>query len=296
VLLATPQVGGEPKRNGTEDGPSVFQFTDYREYLKAYYEYQKRRSPAFSYRYFARKANINSSGFYKNVIDGKRSLGRSLILKFSEAMKLRNKEADYFENMVYFGEARTVEEKRIYFERMMSLRKLDAFQVQAGQFEFYSKWYYSAIRELIGLIRFKGDYAALARMLEPSIRPDQAEKAIRLMEELGLIHKDEKGIYRRSQNLITTGPEVESLNVANYQFACMDLAKEAIDRHAPALRDTSTLTLSLTEEAFKLFKEEIISFRKRLLGMEQKFTNADRVYQLNTQFFPLSKTPVKEKP
>lgn len=289
-------IRGRMNKSGADEGPSVFEFTDYREFLKAYYDHQKSRHPAFSYRYFARKANINSSGFYKNVIDGKRSLGRSLILKFSEAMKLKKKEADYFENMVCFGEAKTVEEKRIYFERMMSLRKVDALQIQSSQFEFYSKWYYSAIRELIGVIRFRGDHAALARMLEPSIRPDQAEKAIRVLEELGLIHKDEKGIYRRSQNLITTGPEVESLNVANYQIACMDLAKEAVDRHAPALRDLSTLTLSLSEEAFQVFKEEIISFRKRLLGLEQKFPKADRVYQLNTQFFPLSKTPVREKP
>ncbi len=287
---------GEKKTGGGEESASVFEFTDYREYLKAYYQFQKRKNPAFSYRYFALRAKINSSGFYKNVIDGKRSLGRSLIVKFSEALKLRKKEADYFENMVYFNEAKTVEERRIYFERMMSLRKIDAFQVQSSQFEFYSKWYYSAIREMIGFIRFKDDFAALARSLEPSIRPDQAEKAIRVLEDLQFICKDEKGIYRRTQNLVTTGPEVESLNVANYQIACMDLAKEAIDRHDPELRDLSTLTLSLSPEAFSVFKEEIISFRKRLLGLEQKFLKADTVYQLNTQFFPLTKVPGKEKP
>ena len=276
--------------------PSVFEFTDYREYLKAYYQFKKRTQPAFSYRQFALKAKINSSGFYKNVVDGKRSLGRSLIVRFAEAMKLRKKEADYFENMVCFNEAKTVEEKRIYFERMMSLRKLDAFLVQSSQFEFYSKWYYSAIRELIGIIRFKGDHALLARLLEPPIRPDQAEKAIRVLEDLNFIAKDAAGVYRQAQNVITTGPEVQSLNVANYQIACMDLAKEAFDRHEAGLRDLSTLTLSLSQEAFELFKEEIIAFRKRLLALEQKVPKADRVYQLNTQFFPLSKSSIREKP
>lgn len=276
--------------------PTVFDFTDYRQFLKAYYDFQKRKNPVFSHRYFALRAKINSSGFYKNVMDGKRSLGRSLIVRFSEAMKLRKKEADYFENMVYFNEAKTVEEKRIFFERMMALRKVDAYLVQGSQFEFYSKWYYSAIRELIGIIRFKDDFAALGRLLDPPIRPDQAEKAIKVLEELQFIAKDQKGIYRQTQNHITTGSEVESLNVANYQMACMDLAKEAIDRHGPAFRDMSTLTLSLSKEAFEAFKEEIISFRKRLLGLERQFPKADRVYQLNTHFFPLSKIPAKEKP
>jgi uncharacterized protein (TIGR02147 family) len=277
------------------DSLTVFDFTDYRQFLKAYYQFQKKKNPAFSHRYFALRAKMNSSGFYKNVMDGKRSLGRSLIVRFVEAMSLRKKESDYFENMVYFNEAKTVNEKRIYFERMMSLRKLDAYVVQSSQFEFYSKWYYSAIRELIGLIRFKDDYAALGRLLDPPIRPDQAEKAIKVLEGLKFIAKDEKGIYRQSQNHITTGSEVESLNVANFQIACMDLAKDAIDRHAAANRDMSTLTLSLSKPAFEAFKEEIIAFRKRLLVMEQQFPKADRVYQLNTHFFPLSKIPGKEK-
>ncbi|MDB5047747.1 MAG: hypothetical protein JWO30_818 [Fibrobacteres bacterium] len=289
------KTNGEKASVSEEKGLSVFEFTDYREFLKAYYEFKKRTHPAFSYRQFALKAKINSSGFYKNVVDGKRSLGRSLIVRFSEAMKLRKKEAEYFESMVYFNEAKTMEEKRIYFERMMSLRKLDAFLVESSQFEFYSKWYYSAVRELIGMIRFKGDFPALARLLNPSIRPDQAEKAVRVLEDLKFIAKDGAGIYRLVQNVITTGPEVASLNVANYQIACMDLAKEAFDRHEPEVRDISTLTLSLSKETFELFKEEIISFRKRLLALEQKIPKADRVYQLNTQFFPLSKNPLREK-
>jgi len=278
------------------DNITVFDFTDYRLFMKAYYEFQKRKNPAFSHRYFALRAKVNSSGFYKNVVDGKRSLGRSLIVRFAEAMELRKKEADYFENMVYFSEAKTVDEKRTYFERMMSLRKLDAYLVQSSQFEFYSKWYYSAIRELIGLIRFKDDYAVLARLLDPPIRPDQAEKAIKVLEGLKFIAKDEKGIYRQVQNHITTGPEVESLNVANYQISCMDLAREAIDRHEPAHRDMSTLTLSLSRPAFEAMKEEIIAFRKKLLALEKQFPNADRVYQLNTHFFPLSRIPGKVKP
>jgi uncharacterized protein (TIGR02147 family) len=293
VTTVPPPKAGD--RDGGE-GPSVFDYTDYRRFLKAYYEHQKRRNPAFSYRYFALKAKVNSSGLLKNVIDGKRGLGRGLIVRCAEAMKLKKKEAEYFECLVDFNEARTVEEKRIFFERLLALRKPDAHQVQASQFEFYSKWYYSAIRELIGMIPFRGDYAALARALDPPIRPEQAEKAVRVLEELQLIVKDAQGRYRQAQPLITTGAEVESVSVAQYQIACMDLAKEAIDRHEAALRDISTLTLSLSREGFAALKEEIVSFRKKLLAMERGFQGPDRVYQLNLQFFPLSKLPPEAKP
>lgn len=274
---------------------SVFDFTDYREFLKAYYQFEKSTNPAFSYRYFALRAKINSSGFYKNVIDGKKTLGRSLTTRFAAAMKLKKKEAEYFENMVFFNDAHTVEEKLIYFERMMSLRKLDAYLIQTHQFEYYSKWYYSAIRELIGFLKIKDDYVALSQTLNPPIRPDQAEKAIKVLLELKFISKDASGFYIQCQHHITTGPEVQSLNVAQYQLSCMDLAKEAFDRHKPTVRDMSTLTLSISEQAFPIFKEEIIAFRKKLLTLERQFPKPDRVYQLNTHFFPLSKISNKEK-
>jgi hypothetical protein len=53
--------------------------------------------------------------------------------------------------------------------------------------------------------------------------------------------------------------------------------------------------LSLSKPAFEAMKEEIIAFRKKLLVLEKQFPNADRVYQLNTHFFPLSKIPDKVK-
>ncbi len=288
--MTVPPKAGEKEKDAGE-APSVFDYTDYRRFLKAYYEHQKRKNPAFSYRYFALKAKVNSSGLLKNVIDGKRGLGSGLIVRCAEAMKLKKKEAEYFECLVDFNEARTVEEKRIFFERILALRKPDAHLMQAGQFEYYSKWYYTAVRELIGIVPFRGDYAALARALNPAIRPEQAEKAIRVLEDLHLIVKDPQGRYRQSQPSVTTGPEVESVNVAQYQIACMDLAKEAIDRHPAPERDMSTLTLSLSGEGFAAFKEEIVSFRKKLLALERSFPAPDRVYQLNMQFFPLSKLP-----
>ena len=120
---------------------SVFDYTDYRAYLSDYYKFMKKHSRAFSYRYFAQRAKIKSSGFYKELVDGKRSLSRSLILKFSEALKHNKKEAEYFENMVYFNESKTIEEKRLYFKKMMASYDSKAYKLLSDQYEYFSKWY-----------------------------------------------------------------------------------------------------------------------------------------------------------
>lgn len=273
----------------TPNGISVFDYTDYRKYLADYYRVRKKATPAFSYRFFARKAGFSSSGFYKELVDGKRSLSRSLIVRFSEAIGHSKREAEYFESMVYFNEARTVEERKLYFERMMASCESKARMVEASQYEFYSKWYYNAVREMLSYFRFKDDYNALARALNPSIRPDQAKKAIDVLEKLGFIRKGPDGFYERADTTITTGAEVQSLNVANFQKTMMTMAGEAIDRHPAKHRDMSTLTLSVSESLFKTIKQEIIAFRKKLLSFEDKEEKPDRVYQLNFHCFPLSK-------
>ena len=75
---------------------SIFDYTDYRRYLADYYYNRKQLNKNFSYRYFAKKAGINSIGLYKDVVEGRQNLGRALIFKFSAAMGHAKKEAEYF--------------------------------------------------------------------------------------------------------------------------------------------------------------------------------------------------------
>jgi uncharacterized protein (TIGR02147 family) len=272
---------------------SIYDYTDYRLYLRDYYEEQKTKNPAFSYRYFARKAGFNSSGLYKDIVDGRTGITRSLILRFSTAMKLSIKQQEYFETMVYFNEAKTVEEKKLYFERLMKYHNSKAFRVDASQYEYYSKWYYIAVRELLAIGNFKDDYAAIGRALNPTIRQEHAKKAIEVLKKLGLIQKDKSGFYKAVEKILTTGTEIKSLSIANFQKNMMDMAKEALDRHAAEHRNISTVTFSVSAQTYNDIKAELDACRKRILGMVDRSENEDRVCQLNMQLFPL--THVKEK-
>jgi len=89
-------------------------------------------------------------------------------------MKLTKKQEEYFETMVYFNEAKTVEEKKLYFERLMRYYDSKAYRVDAKQYEYYSKWYYIAVRELLAIGNFSDDYSAIGQALNPAIRTEEA--------------------------------------------------------------------------------------------------------------------------
>ncbi len=278
----------------------VFDYTDYRKYLLDYYKVQKKSQSAFSYRFFAQKAGFNSVGLYKDVIEGRQSLGRSLVVKFSKALGHSKREADYFENMVFFNEARSIDDRKLYFERMLACCDIKTVMVDTSRCEYYSKWYYSALRALLSFVRFKDDYAVLAAMVEPPIRPEECRKAIELLERLGFIHKDENGFYRLTDALISTGrltadSSVQAMNVIGFQRTMVDLGKEAYDRFPTDRLDMSSLTLSVSETTFKEMKEEITALRRKLLLKAEQEQSPDRVYQLNYQFFPLTKIDGKAR-
>ncbi len=267
----------------------LFNYLDYREYLKHYYQEQKTSNTVFSYRYFAEKCEFKAPNFLQWLIEGKRNLTKESIFRVSRAIGHDSKEADYFENLVFFNQAKTINEKKHYFEKLAAVRKqINLKKMDTDQFEYYSQWYNSAIRELLSFHKFRDDYKKLAKSLSPQISEAQARKSIQLLEKLGLVAKDEGGDLRPKDAAITTGDEIQSFLVQNYHRALIALAGESQDRHSRDERDISSLTMSLSSDCFELLKSEIQSFRKHLIEVIKADQNPDRVYQLNLQFFPLT--------
>jgi uncharacterized protein (TIGR02147 family) len=180
---------------------NIAEYTDHRKFLNDFYEEAKARNPNFSYQIFSEKAGIKSKGFLYNVIQGTRDLSKSNVFGLIQAMKLGKKESEYFENLVAFNLAESLNERNHYYERLSSIRIRDqktawkAQTIRQEQFEFYSQWYHSVIRSLIDLHGFHGDYDWLAKSVSPRIKPLQAKKSVELLITLGLIKKEKDGSF-----------------------------------------------------------------------------------------------------
>jgi uncharacterized protein (TIGR02147 family) len=208
-------------------------------------------------------------------------------------MKHGKAESDYFENLVCYSQARTIEEKNRYFERLKGFARSTMRLVDANQHEFYSKWYITAVRELLAFVKFKDDYNELACLVSPAIRPDEAKKAVRVLCNLGMVKKDGGWCWRPAEAFITTAAEVQSLNVANFHRAMLEKAGESIDRYPAAERDLSTLTVSAAAGDVEEIKEEIRAFKGRVCAIIAKGRPSEQVYHLNINFFPLSRRQQK---
>jgi uncharacterized protein (TIGR02147 family) len=268
---------------------SVFSFLNYREFLKAAYGERKSQNPAFSYRFIAQRVGINASTFVR-IVQGRRNLTGKMIAPVCGVFRLGKKESSYFELLVNLDQARSASEKKLYFEKAISFNKCDAMPLLADRYALFEFWYYIAVRELLGHYRFCGDYDKLAGMLAPPISPGQAKRAIALLLRLGLIKKDSHGCFRPTEKIVTTGENWRSFAIANFQKSTIALAGEAIERFMPEDRDISTLTVNLSAKGIGMVKEKIQALRKEILEVENMDAERDRVFQVNFQIFPMSKS------
>jgi uncharacterized protein (TIGR02147 family) len=209
-------------------------------------------------------------------------------------MRHSKREAEFFEAMVFFTDADSIEERKIYFERMMACYESKACLIEASRYEYYSQWYYSALRALLSFYSFDGvDYVVLANKLSPPIKPEQAQKAIEVLERLGMIDKNSNGYYEPCDQIITTGllnnnRKLQALSIIAFQRNLLSLAAEAYDRYSERQMDMSSITISVSKATRKVIKEEAAAFRKKILSLVENDTNPECVYQLNCQFFPLT--------
>ncbi|MBN1601985.1 MAG: TIGR02147 family protein [Chitinispirillaceae bacterium] len=267
---------------------NVFNFIDYREYLETFYNEQKGRNKAFSYQYFANKAGFKSKSFLKLVIDGKKNLSSDSIQKLNSILKLNGKSFSYFADLVAFNQAKSVQERNFFFDKIAQYNKRSSARtVLLQQYDIYSRWYYNAIRELVITIDFKDDFELLGKMLKPAISARKVSEAVKTLERLGFIEKKENR-YIQCDPIITTGDEVRSLAISNFHIQNLVLAMSSIDTVPSSERDISCLVLGLSDESFGLVKNEIKKFRKKLLDIAASEKKVNRVYHINFQALPVS--------
>jgi uncharacterized protein (TIGR02147 family) len=268
--------------------PNIFAYTDFRVFLGDYYLGRKGLDRKFSHRFIAEKVKAASSGWFSDVVKGRLNLAGTQLLPLARILNLKPNEIDYFESMVGYGQAGSLEEKTRYFHKMLAFKEVRSDMVGFDKLEFYGKWYHSALRELLFFYPFRGDYAALARKLSPPIRQTEARDSVELLERLGFVEPNSIGGFKAKDATLKKDSSFPSVVMANFLKANMELAIESLDRYSKEERDISALTISLSDEAFAKVKEEIRALRKRILAMTEVDVAPSKVYQCNFQFFPMT--------
>ena len=276
--------------------PNIFNYMNYRDYLRDFYREKKRENPLLSYQSFAHMAGFRSKSFIPHVIDGTRNLSEESTHRLGKVLRLPEREMCFFELLVSYNQAGTHRRKEYFFQRLIEQGAGASSRFMHGScHEYYSHWYHSTIRELVTIIDFNDDYSLLSRFVKPRISARQARQSVKLLEKLALIQKCGNRYVQTDRNL-TTGAVVQSVSVENFHLQNFRLAAESIDNCPARHRELGCMVVSLSRTGFEQIKTEMLNFRKKLVGMVNRDEKPERVYHIAMQLFPTSEQPGTELP
>jgi uncharacterized protein (TIGR02147 family) len=275
--------------------PEIYRYLDYRLFLRDLISYKKDSESVFSNRYIVEKAGYSSPTALKHVVDNKRNLSSEAAQKFSGALGLSNTEREYFVMLVRFNQEPLLPERERLFAQLKTKRiKNLPLRIHEEQYDVLSDWWHLAVREIVMLPDFKKSSKWIAKVLTPSITSLQAAQSLTLLKKTGLLRK-KNGKWAQSEPVIATDPQVGSIVAARHHRRMIALGIEAMDRFEENEREISGTTLRIAGKDVPALREKIREFRKQLLGFAEQSRNADQVYQMNIQFFPIAALKRKKR-
>lgn len=279
------------------DAPDVFEYLDYRAYLRDVYRHKKSSPRGFSYRAFSRRAQLRSPNYLKLVIDGERNLSAEMAARFAKAVGLTGAAATFFVDLVAFDQAPNAAERNAAYQRLSTFERYRrAHRLELAHAEYHSRWYLPAIRELAARPDFQANAAWVAPRLRPAIAIADAARALDTLFALGLLVRDEDGRVVQGEALVTTGPETRYLHIGNYHRVMMESAARSIETVPATDRDISSLTVCVGPEGLRTLKARVQRFRRELLELSALEDDPREVVQLNFQLFPLTDCASVEDP
>lgn len=271
---------------------SILSYIDYRHFLRDFYDEKKQTTRFFSARYFAQKAGLSSASFLREVINGKKNLGKQTIEKFVSALDLTGKEARFFKHLVFFNQAANADEKQDHYAVLLSLmNSVKEFQLTAMQLQVYNQWYIPVVRELVCILDFKDDYSLLGKTVYPMITASEAKSAVNVLIKLNMVQKLENGRYEQCTRAIQAKSELDAIAVMNFTRAMAEKAAQALETLSKDERNFSTITCGMSRACYELILAETSAFKDRVVTIinNDPSSSSDRVYQINFQIFPVSR-------
>jgi len=273
----------------------IFEYLDYRTLLRDAFEERGGEPGGFTYRMLAEFLGLDTSYVYR-ILHERSHLPVRCQSRAIEFLGLTERAAEYFTLLLAYARERNAKARNTILESALALRDVERRILSDGEVAYYEGWWIGAIRALIDVLGGRAHPAEIARRLAPSVPEAKVSQALDLLRELGLVRRLSSGRLVPAEPHVAAGSNPAKVQaIRRYQQDVLTLAAESVERFPKELRDVSTLTLSVDEDAFRDTRALLLECRRRIQKRVEAATDPDRVIQLAMAVFPLS-TPSEAKP
>jgi uncharacterized protein (TIGR02147 family) len=270
--------------------PSVFQYLDYRAYLRDVIDARRSASSAFSLEALGRRTGCLTKSHLSLILAGKRSLTPQRATALGRALGLDDGELRYYERLVQFNQAKDDAGREQHLAALLAdVRRRTGPNLPLESYRVLESWHGLVVRELARRPGFDPAPAAIAARLKGFLTAAEARRAVRTLVETGLLAEAADGALVPTDETIRTADEISSLAVRQYHRSCLDLAKRVLESEPVASREFGSVNLLVRPEDKPRLKDLIKTFREQVLALAApEGASAARVTQVNVQMFDLT--------
>lgn len=274
--------------------PDIYQYDDFRTFLKDSFEAKSRAEiearGKYSQRQFAREAGFANPGYLNDVIKGFKPLSANAIDKMSAAFGLKPHEVEFLKLLTNYGQARGAEKRDAYYKQIVSRRNRSKFtRLNPALSKYYQDVRYALVRGAIEVLDFRGDYENLAVFLDPPLPVAVVKAVVRDLCEWGLVEQGVDGRYRTTRSIVEPPPSLAGMSGAlNGEW--LQWARESLHRVPREQRHVTTMIVNISDELHAELLERIESFREEIFRrVEEDRGGARRIQQLTVAYVPRSR-------
>jgi uncharacterized protein (TIGR02147 family) len=283
--------------------PAISAHTDFREYLRAFYDFkvhQHRNSfGAYSYKTFSAAADIKSPNYLKLIMDGERNLSPATARKFARALGLDKEGATEFLLLVQYGQALDPLERNRHLKALSEFRmkkRIKAGEITGQQVDEAPLWVSWVLHALADQKGADFSIEGLKDAMNGRVSSDDIRRSFQKLLDSGALEIDPETGRIRKGLMPAVQEDIPQETIRKIQSELMYLGMEALLNGKSNEREVGTLTVCLTEGEFEKLKFDLRHLRKRVLKdalVARESAPGDRIYQLNIQMFPLTKPTVR---
>lgn len=270
---------------------SIFDYTDYRNFLRDHSERLKKQNPKWSFGWWSKRLGLANTGVITNIVNGHRHPGSQILDKLVRDLKMNKPEETYFRNLVLLAKTKENPElSQLVLQKLENSHPTKHFAlIEESAFQAVAKPHYYAIREIVNLKNFEKSATWIQDRLRIKVSKPEIKRAIKDLLSLGMLKESTTGKIDYHKGSMRTSTDVASEALRQFHESMISLAEKSIREIKIEERDITGCTFSISKSDLPQIKKEIANFRMRIMNQFEKLGNGDEVYQLNVQLFPLTK-------
>ncbi|WP_168196605.1 TIGR02147 family protein [Bdellovibrio sp. ZAP7] len=267
--------------------PQVMDYVDYRQFLQAWYQYNKERSATFSFGTWTLQCGFKSRSFLQQVSIGKRNLGLDSIAPVLQSLKLSQIDGEYFENLVAYTHATNIRIKEYHFQQMLRLNKNQRGKKVSDVYNFLRNPKTPRVHLLLSLKSLTCTVEYVANTF--NLPQKEALEILESIEACGLSYfDDESNSWKATEQDLDIPTELGNVALMAFHHKSLGEAQDALS--APInTRHFGTLLMTLNDNEYTLVKRDLEEFFDALSARyTSKELNGARIFQMNFNIFATS--------